>query len=473
MSRALPKLSGDKIVPHSEEAEQAFLGALLVDPDAIYKVIDRIKPEMFYLERHATIYTAYREMLDANTEINMVSLEDKLDQAGALEEIGGPAYISKLILMCPSALQIRSYTDIIDRTFRLRRAINGAREIVIEAFEDDADPTEVEGKILDLYASISQETLAVVQDANTAVDEMMTTIKDKREHPEKWAAWKSPWKALTDRAMGGKLKGLHPKDFVIIAGRPGMGKTAMAMQWGHWLAEHDIPGAVFSLEMTTYNLLCREAARRMDIPVGDLIDAELEEKDYPRLIQAAGEMRGLPIHYDETAGLALTTFAGRLRHLSMTKGIKWVIVDYMQLLISEGAKGENRQNEIARISRTLKVLAKDLDICIIATAQLNRGLESRLDKRPALSDLRESGQIEQDADLIMFIYRDDYYNEDSDTPNIAEIIIGKYRNGQAPATSALFWKGATTSFVDLELKKLDDMLEKPGWNVEPPESLDF
>ncbi|NIV33132.1 MAG: AAA family ATPase [Anaerolineae bacterium] len=462
-------MSNRKELPHSHEAEQAYLGALLLNPDAIYETMDHATKDMFYYQQHGEIYAAIRTLANTGHDVNYVTIIDRLEQSGQLKQIGsrdmqGAAYITHLITSCPMAMTPWGYLNIIRRTWRLRRTIQNASTIVADAYADDADPDEVEAKALNLFAEASVENLSKIEPASVAADSALATIMDIREHPEKHAAWKSPWKTLTESPQAGSFKGLHPQDLIIVAARPGMGKTAFVVQWAHWLASQGVPGAIFSLEMTTYRLLCREAARITDIPNDLLIEAEFDNDAMPAVIQAFGQLKDLPIFYDDTAGLTLPMLKARLRYLALAKGIKWVIIDYLQLMLSQSGGKTTREREVAEISRGMKVLAKDLDLAIVATAQLNRGVEYRTDKRPGLADLRESGQLEQDADVVMFIYRDDYYNPDTEVPNIAEIILGKHRNGKAPITTPLYFKGETTSFASIELRALDDLEHIPEFN---------
>lgn len=460
-------MSNRKELPHSLEAEQAYLGALLINSDAIYETMDQASKDIFFYQQHQYVYEALRALAEAGQDTNYVTVVDRLSQSGQLEHIGtgsmqGAAYLTNLIAACPMAMTPKGYLDIIRRTWRLRRAIQNAATIAAAAYADDADPDEVEAQALNLYAEASVGQLSQIEPASIAADKTLAKIMDVREHPEKYAAWKSPWKTLTDSPLPGSLKGLHPKDLVVVASRPGMGKTAFVIQWAHWLASHGVPGAIFSLEMTTYQLLCREAARLTNIPNDLLIEAEFDDDAMPAILQAFGMLKDLPIYYDDTAGLTMPMLKARLRYLALTKGVKWAIVDYLQLMLSQSGGKTTREREVADISRGMKVLAKDLDLALMATAQLNRAVEYRNDKRPILADLRESGQLEQDADVVMFIYRDDYYHPDTETPNIAEIILGKYRNGKAGLITPLYFKGETTSYASIELAEVDD----PGHNID-------
>ena len=456
--------------PHDIAAEQSFLGALLIDPDAIYQVMSRTRSEVFYHFCHADIYTAYRALFEAKTPINLITLADELRKQEKLDGIGigdltGTPYLAHLVDMCPTSLQIGSYLDIVLRTFRLRRAITGAARIVAEAIKEGADPDVVEATALELWSTISGEALAKVQSAKQATEEVYDELSERIQHPEKFASWKSPWTNLTGNGNDrkGTWRGLRRKTLNFVAARPGMGKSAVIIQWAHWLAQQGVPQAIFSLEMTQYEIILREVGRRTETPIDILLEAEIPEPKIADVIQTLGDISDLPIFYDETPALSLATLGARIRPLVMAHGVKVVWVDYLQLLAGDGNSRDNRAREVGKLSRGLKVLAKDLDIAIVATAQLNRAVERRDNKRPILADLRDSGELEQDADTIMFLYRDDYYDTNSDQPNVTEFIKAKDRNGRAPATAFLYWKGATTSFVDVEMRKLEDEPPNPDW----------
>jgi len=304
------------------------------------------------------------------------------------------------------------------------RDSTGAARIVAEAIKEGADPDVVEATALELWSTISGEALAKVQSAKQATEEVYDELSERIQHPEKFASWKSPWTNLTGNGNDrkGTWRGLRRKTLNFVAARPGMGKSAVIIQWAHWLAQQGVPQAIFSLEMTQYEIILREVGRRTETPIDILLEAEIPEPKIADVIQTLGDISDLPIFYDETPALSLATLGARIRPLVMAHGVKVVWVDYLQLLAGDGNSRDNRAREVGKLSRGLKVLAKDLDIAIVATAQLNRAVERRDNKRPILADLRDSGELEQDADTIMFLYRDDYYDTNSDQPNVTEFI---------------------------------------------------
>jgi replicative DNA helicase len=443
-----PALSQLRLPPQSLEAEQAVIGGLLLDNTAFDRVADLLRPDDFYRSDHRQIYTAITSLIDKAHPADVVTVHEALSTIGKAEEIGGLIYLNRLAQDTPSAANIRRYAEIVRDRAILRRLIAVADDIANQALNPQGRDTrslldEAESKIFNINeeGARGRSGFQSLPDLLSQVVDRIGQLYDQSNH----SGITGVPTGFTD--LDKMTSGFQPGDLVIVAGRPSMGKTAFSLNIGeHVAVDQSLPVAVFSMEMGATQL-----AMRMVCSVGRLDQqrvrtGQLVDDDWPRLTNAIQKMQDSQLYIDETPGLNALELRSRARKLSRQCGqLGLVIVDYLQLMSSASASGENRATEISEISRSLKGLAKELQCPVIALSQLNRSLEQRPNKRPVMSDLRESGAIEQDADVIIFIYRDEVYNPDSPEKGTAEIIIGKQRNGPI-GTVRLTFLGKYTKF---------------------------
>jgi replicative DNA helicase len=443
-----PELSQLRLPPQSLEAEQAVIGGLLLDNTAFDRVADLLRPDDFYRGDHRQIYTAITSLIDKAHPADVVTVHEALSTIGKAEEIGGLIYLNRLAQDTPSAANIRRYAEIVRDRAILRRLIAVADDIANQALNPQGRDTrslldEAESKIFNINeeGARGRSGFQSLPDLLSQVVDRIGQLYDQSNH----SGITGVPTGFTD--LDKMTSGFQPGDLVIVAGRPSMGKTAFSLNIGeHVAVDQSLPVAVFSMEMGATQL-----AMRMVCSVGRLDQqrvrtGQLVDDDWPRLTNAIQKMQDSQLYIDETPGLNALELRSRARKLSRQCGqLGLVIVDYLQLMSSASASGENRATEISEISRSLKGLAKELQCPVIALSQLNRSLEQRPNKRPVMSDLRESGAIEQDADVIIFIYRDEVYNPDSPEKGTAEIIIGKQRNGPI-GTVRLTFLGKYTKF---------------------------
>lgn len=443
-----PELSQLRLPPQSLEAEQAVIGGLLLDNTAFDRLADLLRPDDFYRGDHRQIYTAITSLIDKAHPADVVTVHEALSTIGKAEEIGGLIYLNRLAQDTPSAANIRRYAEIVRDRAILRRLIAVADDIANQALNPQGRDTrslldEAESKIFNINeeGARGRSGFQSLPDLLSQVVDRIGQLYDQSNH----SGITGVPTGFTD--LDKMTSGFQPGDLVIVAGRPSMGKTAFSLNIGeHVAVDQSLPVAVFSMEMGATQL-----AMRMVCSVGRLDQqrvrtGQLVDDDWPRLTNAIQKMQDSQLYIDETPGLNALELRSRARKLSRQCGqLGLVIVDYLQLMSSASASGENRATEISEISRSLKGLAKELQCPVIALSQLNRSLEQRPNKRPVMSDLRESGAIEQDADVIIFIYRDEVYNPDSPEKGTAEIIIGKQRNGPI-GTVRLTFLGKYTKF---------------------------
>jgi replicative DNA helicase len=447
MTDTLPSTVPDKLQPHNREAEEAVLGSLLIDPDAIIRVATFLAPEDFYLERHAWIYEAIRDLHERREPADMVTLTDEMERRGQLNEIGGSAYLSGLINATPTSIHVEYYARIIERTAVLRRLIDAAGKIARLAYQDTEEVAEVVDRAEELiFAVTSRQADRDLRHIRQALDKYYDRIEYLHQHRGEVIGVPT---GLTD--LDKLLGGLQRSDMVVMAGRPGMGKTSLALSIALQAARRLHKRiALFSLEMSDEQLVQRLISAETGIDSQRLRLGDIKEDEWPTFIQATNLLAGTSVFIDDTPAISVLELRTKARRLHAEHGLDLLIVDYLQLMRGD-SRSENRQQEISYISRSIKALARELNIPILALSQLSRQVESRHDKRPMLSDLRESGSIEQDADVVLFIYRDDVYNPDSEFPNIAEIIVSKHRSGPTGIFSVYF-KKHLAQFVDLEVQ---------------------
>jgi replicative DNA helicase len=440
-----------RIPPQNLEAEQSLLGGLLVDAESINKVADIVGPDDFYREAHARIYEVILDLYDRNEPIDLITVSSAGKDKGIIEKIGGITYLNTLVDLMPSAANIAQYAKMVREKAMLRRLMNVATEIIEKGHEVDLSVDsyidEAEKMIFQVSENKLKPSFFSVRDI---VKENVKTIEKLSQN--KQAVIGVPT-GFTD--LDKLTSGLQPSDLIVVAGRPSMGKTAFCMN----IAQHvgnlnsgTAPVGIFSLEMSKEQLVTRLLSSESEVGQSKLRTGSLSGTDWQRLAQAAGKLCEASIFIDDSPGLTVLELRARARRLKKEHGLSLLIIDYLQLMKGRNS-AERREQEISEISRSLKGLAKELNIPVIAISQLNRMVESREDRRPRLSDLRESGAIEQDADVIVFIYRDEVYNKnDEATKGIAEAIIGKQRNGPTD-TVRLAFLSECAAFRNLYIEK--------------------
>ncbi len=434
-----------KVPPHSIEAEQSVLGGLMLDSEAWDQVADLLHEEDFYRRDHRLIYTAMHELAERNTPFDAITLSEWMEQRGQLEEGGGLAYLGTLAKNTPTAANIKAYAAIVRERSIIRQLIRVANEIGDSAFNPDGrDSAELLDHAERLVFEIAEKGSRGRRGFVSMQDLLGSTIEKIEALFERGDPITGVPTGFTD--FDKATCGLQNSDLIIVAGRPSMGKTTFAMNIAENVAiKTKIPVAVFSMEMPGEQLTMRMMSAVGRIDQRKLRTGNLDDDDWPRMTSATGFLQDAPIYIDDTPALTPSEIRARSRRLKREHGLGLVVIDYLQLMQGSGNSRENRATEISEISRNLKAMAKELDVPVIALSQLNRSLEQRPNKRPVMSDLRESGAIEQDADLIVFIYRDEVYNEDSPDKGSAEIIIGKQRNGPI-GTVRLTFHGKYTRF---------------------------
>jgi len=443
------ELVGYKTPPHSIEAEQSILGGLLLDNSKWDVVGDKVIEDDFYRQDHRQIYRVIARLANEGRPVDVVTVAEELERINELENSGGMAYLGELVEKTPSATNVRAYAEIVHERAVLRRLIAVSGEISDSAFNTQGRSTtdlldEAERKVFQISESRSGQE-GGPQSVNPVLTKTLERIDELFNSTDSITGVTTGFKDLDEMTSG-----LQPSDLVIVAARPSMGKTAFAMNLVESvLIKGEKPVLVFSMEMPADSILMRMISSLGQINQTRVRSGKLEEDDWPRLTSAVSMLKDRPLYIDDTAGLSPTELRSRARRVAreIKQDFGMIMIDYLQLMQVPGMN-EGRTAEISEISRSLKALAKELNCPVVALSQLNRGLEQRTDKRPMNSDLRESGAIEQDADVIMFIYRDEYYNEDSQDKGIAEIIIGKQRNGPVGKIKLSF-QGQYTKFNDL------------------------
>lgn len=442
--------AGGKVPPHSLESEKSVLGGILLDNTALDRIADiRLEADDFYSESHQRVYRAVFDLITRGVPADIVTITNNLRDAGLLDKVGGAAYISSLVDYEYSVANILAYATIVKDKSQQRKIISVTAEQAGKAFDGVEDHTafieETEKKIFEVTSTKNANSFDPLKEI---LLRNFKQIEEIASRPGGLTGTPSGFKELDKHTSG-----WHGSQLIIVAARPGMGKTSFMLNLGlnASMSEKKVPVAIFSMEMSKEELTMRLLAMESRVDSQRLKNGKLQEQDWKNLQRAAGKLAECPIFIDDTAALNLLELKSRCRRLQSLHGLGLVVVDYLQLMRGLGGKSSsfNREQEIAEISRGLKALAKELNVPVIAASQLNRGVESRQDKRPMLSDLRESGAIEQDADMVMFIHRDEQYNkEQSEQKGEAEIIIGKHRSGQV-GTIKLAWIGQYTTFKDL------------------------
>jgi replicative DNA helicase len=432
----------DRIPPQSLDAELSVLGAMLLDKDAIAHAIENISPECFYKEANARIYSAIVELYDANRPIDLVTVTEYLKDRKELEAVGGAAYVSMLIDASPSPANVSHYLRIVQEKSLLRKLISVASGIVTRCYDGVEDVNEAldeaERQIFDISQRRGTQGFVRIGDLIKHSIETVESLYQKKEYVTGIPSGYTDLDTMT--------AGFQPSDLIIIAARPSMGKTSLALNIvEHASVAEKVPSAVFSLEMAREQLVLRMLCSHARVSAHNVRTGFISEKhDFPKLVNAAGKLAAAPIFIDDSPAISVLEIRAKARRLVAQEGIRLIVVDYLQLMRSLSRKAENRQQEISEISRSLKALARELSVPVIVLSQLNREAEGRPDHKPRLSDLRESGAIEQDADVVMLLFREEYYEPDNEeAKGKAEVIIAKQRNGPVGTIKLTFLEECT------------------------------
>lgn len=441
----------ERALPHNKEAEQSVIGAVLVSGESVAQAAEVLKPEDFYFEQNREIYRTALELFNENIPVDFVSVSDRLNQKDKLDAVGGVAYLSAAAMNVPTTGNTEYYAKIIKDKAVLRRLIFSANSILNMAYGETDDTDRIldrsEQLVFDVSSSKESSDIVPIGDITMAAyKEMVENSLNRGEINGLSTGF---------HELNKRTGGLHGGELIIIAGRPGMGKSSFAVN----IAEHVAISekktvAVFNLEMSKNMIVNRILCSQALVDSQKLRMGDFTAEDWQQIGEVAERVAAAPMYIDDTPTITVAEIRAKCRRLKQTKKLELIVIDYLQLMQGQGnRKSDNRQQEISDISRSLKVLAKELDIPVIALSQLSRTSESRSDKRPMLSDLRESGAIEQDADLVMFLYRDEYYNKNTEDKNVAECIIAKQRSGST-GTITLGWQGKYTKFMNIA--KIDE-----------------
>lgn len=437
----------DRTVPHSIEAEEAVLGSLLIDPEAIFRVAPFLTADDYYLQKHAWIYEAIMALHERREPIDFLTLCDELERRQQLEEVGGAAYITHLINTVPSAIHVEAYARIVEQAAIRRRLLQAASQIAQLAYQESESIDETVDRAEQVLFSVSQRR--ITRDL-TPIREVIGEYSDRIEylyaHQDELLGVPTGFIDL-DRLLGG----LQRSDLILIAARPSVGKTSLCLSIARNAARHGKHVAIFSLEMSAEQIVQRLIAAETGIDSQRLRLGKLNPQEWELFHQATGRLADLPIFIDDTPAISALQLRTKARRLDSEHGVDLIVVDYLQLMTGD-IRTDNRVQEVSYISRSLKGLARELDVPVVSASQLSRAVEQRTDKRPTLADLRESGSLEQDADVVMFIYRDEIYHPETEMQHIAEIIVAKHRNGPTGVVQ-LFFRNRLAQFLDAETRE--------------------
>ena len=440
-----------KVPPTDIEEEQAILGSMLTDKDAVISAIEVLKEEDFYRADNRAIYGAILNLYSRAEPIDIITVKAELESLGKFEQVGGLEYLAMLPDKVPTTANAMKYVNIVEEKSTLRSLIKTANEIIELGYDPTEDVTDVmenaEKKIFNIMQNKDKKSYSPIKDILVDSFTQLEELYNRKQH-------------ITGVPTGFteldyKTAGFHGSDLILIAARPAMGKSAFALNIATNAAVRaNVPVVIFSLEMSKEQMVNRILCSEAMVDSNKVRTGKLEEDDWTKLAGSIGPLSEAEIFIDDTPGISVTEIRAKCRKLKLEKNIGMVVIDYLQLVQGSNIRNGSREQEISEISRSLKILAKEIGVPVIALSQLSRAVEQRPDHRPMLSDLRESGAIEQDADIVMFLYRDDYYNQDSEKKDIAEVIIAKHRGGST-GTVELLWLGSYTKFVNLE-RRFDD-----------------
>ena len=434
-----------KIPPHDIEAEQAVIGSMLTDKEAVASSIEALKEDDFYREDNRIIYSAMLNLYNRAEPIDLITLKAELESMGKFEQVGGFEYLVELPEKVPTTANTTRYIKIVEEKSVLRNLIRTANEIIDLGYDPTEDVEDImegaEKKIFNIMQDKNQKGYAPIKDILVDSFTQLEELYNRKQHitgvPTGFAD------------LDYRTAGLHGSELILVAARPAMGKSAFALNIATNAAVRgNTPVAIFSLEMSKEQLVNRILCSEAMVDSNKVRTGKLEDEDWGKLAEAIGPLSETGIYIDDTPGISVMEIRAKCRKLKLEKNIGLVVIDYLQLVQGSNKRNGSREQEISEISRSLKILAKELNVPVIALSQLSRAVEQRPDHRPMLSDLRESGSIEQDADIVMFLYRDDYYNPDSEEKDISEVIIAKHRAGST-GTVKLLWMGNYTKFVNL------------------------
>lgn len=435
-----------KVPPHDLEAEQAILGSMLTDKDAVISAIEVLKEDDFYREDNRLIYSAILNLYNRAEPIDIITVKAELEAMGKFEQVGGLEYLAELPEKVPTTANSSKYIKIVEEKSTLRNLIKTANEIIELGYDPTEDVEDImegaEKKIFNIMQNKNQKGYSAMKDILVDSFTQLEELYNRKQHitgvPTGFAD------------LDYKTAGFHSSDLILIAARPAMGKSAFALNIATNAAVRaKVPVAIFSLEMSKEQMVNRILCSEAMVDSNKVRTGKLEEDDWTKLAEAIGPLSEAEIYIDDTPGISVMEIRAKCRKLKLEKNIGMVVIDYLQLVQGSNKRNGSREQEISEISRSLKILAKEIGVPVVALSQLSRAVEQRPDHRPMLSDLRESGAIEQDADIVMFLYRDDYYNQDTDKKGIAEVILAKHRGGST-GTVELLWLGSYTKFVNLE-----------------------
>ncbi len=434
-----------RVLPHSAEAEQSVIGSMLMDRDAIIAASEIITPDEFYQHQYGVMFEAMVELFNEGKPVDLVTLQDRLKEKDVPPEVSSLEFVRDIITTVPTSANVRSYANIVHEKAVLRKLIKINEQIANTCYAGKE-------KLEDILAQTEKSIFDLLQSRAggdfVPIRQVALNVLEKIE-----VASRNPG-SVTGIPTGFidldyKTSGMQPSDFILIAARPSMGKTAFVLNLVDYVAvRNHMPCMIFSLEMSKEQLVNRMLSMESNVDSQKLRTGSLTDADWDAVVEGIGIIGGSKLIIDDTPGISITELRSKCRKMKLEYGLSMVIIDYLQLMSGSGKSGDNRQQEISEISRSLKALARELNAPVVALSQLSRACETRQDHRPMLSDLRESGAIEQDADVVMFLYRDDYYNKDTDKPNVAEVIIAKQRNGPI-GTIELLWRPEYTKFVNM------------------------
>ena len=435
-----------RIPPQSLEAEQSVLGSMLIDKEVIPVVMEILRSEDFYRPDHKEIYDVIIELFDRAQPIDLITVSERLKLHGKLELVGGLEYLTNMATVVPTTANVKHYAKLVEEKALLRKLIKTSSDIVDLGYAAGEEVSYILDKaeqgIFDILQKRSSQGFVPIKDVLVDTFNKLEELYNNKGHVTGIPT------GFND--LDFKTSGLHNSDLILIAARPAMGKTAFALNVAQYAAVHGrVPVAIFSLEMSKEQLVNRMLCSEAMVDSSKMRTGNLEDNDWQKVARALAPLSEAPIFIDDTPGISITEIRAKCRRLKLEHNLGLVVIDYLQLMQGSRSKSENRQQEISEISRSLKILAKEINIPVITLSQLSRASETRTDHRPILSDLRESGAIEQDADIVMFLYRDDYYNPETEKKNIAEVILAKHRNGST-GTVELVWLGQYTKFANLE-----------------------
>ena len=433
-----------KVMPHNKEAEQSVLGAMLVDADCVTRVFESLTEKDFYIEANRLIFAAMQALFNRDMPIDLVTVSEELTLREELAAVGGVEYLAYLASTLPTTANVKQYLDIIQYKALLRRLIHASGDIMDMGYSPGAASKNIADEagrlIFDVLENQEQRGVVHIKDVLLETHDNLAAIYENHG--------KLTGVPTGIRDLDKMLFGLQKSDFILIAARPSMGKTSFALNIASYAAVHaNVPVAIFSLEMSSTQLVSRIISSEMLIDSNHLRTGELDDDDWEKIAASLTTLGQAPIYINDSTNVTISDIRAKCRRLKLEKNLGLIVIDYLQLM--QGSRAESRQQEISDISRSLKILAKELDVPIVALSQLSRAPEQRSEHRPMLSDLRESGAIEQDADIVMFLYRDDVYNPETDKKNVAECIIAKHRNGST-GTVEMFWGGQYTRFMNLD-----------------------